>query len=194
MARESRYPKLQKMFLDRWSPRSFLSDPISAEDASTLFEAARWSPSCFNDQPWLFLYARNENADDHNRFAGALLEGNRVWAANAPLLGFVFARKAFAHNGKPNAWGEFDSGAAWMALCLQARSMGFWCHGMGGIDRDKAHDATGVPKETHKKVICGIAVGRKGAPSELPDNLREREKPSDRRALGEIAMEGRFQS
>ncbi len=55
MKRESKYQRLQKMFLDRWSPRSFLPDPISEEDVATLFEAARWSPSCFNDQPWLFL-------------------------------------------------------------------------------------------------------------------------------------------
>ena len=191
MARESKYPKLQKMFLDRWSPRSFLPDPISAEDAATLFEAARWSPSCFNDQPWLFLYAIKQ--DDLERFAGALVEGNRVWARKAPLLAFAFARKAFAHNGKPNSLAEFDTGAAWMALCLQAQSMGLWCHGMGGIDRDRAHEVTGVPKETHG-AICGIAVGRKGDPSALPDSLREREAPSDRRPLDEIAMEGRFRS
>jgi nitroreductase len=193
MARESKYSKLEKMFLDRWSPRSFLSNSISEEDAATLFEAARWSPSCFNDQPWLFLYARNENADDHNRFASAVVEGNRVWAANAPLLAFAFARKAFAHNDKPNAWAEFDSGAAWMSLCLQAHAMGLSCHGMGGIDAEKAHEVTGVPKETYK-AICGIAIGRKGDPADLPEGLREREGPSDRRALDEIAMEGRFRS
>jgi nitroreductase len=191
MARESKYPKLQTMFLDRWSPRSFLSDPISEEDAATLFEAARWSPSCFNDQPWLFLYAIKE--EDRAKFAGAVMEGNRGWAGKAPLLAFAFARKAFAHNGKPNAWAEFDTGAAWMALCLQAQSMGLSCHGMGGIDPDKAHEVTGVPKETHR-AICGIVVGRKGDPADLPEGLREREGPSDRRPLDEIAMEGRFRS
>jgi len=191
MARESNYPKLQKMFLDRWSPRSFLSDPIPAEDAATLFEAARWSPSCFNDQPWLFLYAIKD--EDRAKFAEAIVEGNRGWAGKAPLLAFAFARKAFAHNGKPNGWAEFDTGAAWMALCLQAQSIGLSCHGMGGIDADKAHQVTGVPQETHK-AICGIAVGRKGDPTSLPEGLREREGPSDRRALDEIAMEGRFRS
>ncbi len=189
MARESSYPKLQKMFLDRWSPRSFLPDPLSGEDVATLFEAARWSPSCFNDQPWLFLYARSE--EQRKEFAGALVEGNRGWAGVAPLLVFAFARKAFARNGKPNSWAEFDTGAAWMALCLQAHSMGLWCHGMGGFDAGKAHEITGVPQETYR-AICGIAIGRKGDLSALPEELREREGPSERRALEEIAMEGRF--
>jgi nitroreductase len=189
MKRASEYPKLQRMFLDRWSPRSFLPDPISEEDAATLFEAARWSPSCFNDQPWLFLYAISE--EDRRRYAGALVEANRAWAGNAPLLAFAFARKAFAHNGKPNGLAEFDTGAAWMALCLQALSMKLWCHGMGGIHHDQAHEVTGVPRETYR-VLCGIAVGRRGDPETLPEGLREREEPSDRRPLGSIAMEGRY--
>ncbi len=191
MKRESKYPKLQKMFLDRWSPRSFLPEPISEEDVATLFEAARWSPSCFNEQPWLFLYARSE--EQRKEFAGALVEGNRVWASKAPLLAFAFARKAFTHNGKPNGLAEFDSGAAWMSICLQALSMGLWCHGMGGFDADKAHQVTGVPQDTHR-AMCGIAIGRKGDAAALPENLREREGPSDRRAIEEIAMEGRFRS
>jgi hypothetical protein len=71
--------------------------------------------------------------------------------------------------------------------------MGLWCHGMGGFDADKAHQVTGVPQDTHR-AMCGIAIGRKGDAAALPENLREREGPSDRRAIEEIAMEGRFRS
>jgi len=191
MSRQTRCEKLDRRFLERWSPRSFLPDPVSDEDVATLFEAARWSPSCFNEQPWLFVYARDE--ERRGAFTSALSEGNRVWAGKAPLLVLVFARKTFSRNDKPNKWAEFDTGAAWMALCLQARSLGLWCHGMGGFDPDRAHEVTGVSAETHV-AICAVAIGRKGDPSALPDTLREREQPNDRKPLESVAVEGRVSS
>ncbi len=90
---------IDSMFTDRWSPRSFLADPLTDDQLKTLFEAARWTPSCYNEQPWLFLYATD--AADRERFASALVEKNRLWATKAPLLVFVLARLSFAHNGWP---------------------------------------------------------------------------------------------
>jgi len=191
MKRETRFAKLDKRFLDRWSPRSFLPDPISDDVVATLFEAARWSPSCFNEQPWLFVYARDK--ERHEAFASALVEGNRSWAGKAPLLVLVFARKAFTHNGKPNVSAEFDAGAAWMALCLQAQSLGLSCHAMAGFDPGRAHEVTGVGKDAYT-AMCAIAIGRRGDPSALPEPVRERETPSDRRPLATIAFEGRVGS
>ena len=83
-------------FLDRWSPRTFRPDPLSDEEVQVLFEAARWAPSCYNDQPWVFHFARAE--EDRRRYAEALVEANRAWAGDAPLLIFVTARRRFLHN------------------------------------------------------------------------------------------------
>ncbi|MCU0723732.1 MAG: nitroreductase family protein [Planctomycetes bacterium] len=127
------------MFPDRWSPRSFLPDPLPPEDLRSLLEAARWAPSCFNEQPWLFLWAAT--AEDRGRFAAALSERNRAWASRAPLLMFLAVRTAFARNGKPNRHAAFDGGAAWMSLALQARRLGYFAHAMAGFDAARAREA-----------------------------------------------------
>src|SRR5690606_34912578 len=102
--RESSYTKLGKQFIERWSPRAFSPEPIDHDTLMTLFEAARWSPSCFNAQPWHFAYADNEQA--LTRFQGVLNDGNRVWASKAPVLVLVFSEKHFSHNGKANRWAD----------------------------------------------------------------------------------------
>jgi nitroreductase len=176
-------------FLQRWSPRSFTDQALTEDEVAALFEAARWSPSCFNDQPWLFVYGTKP--EDHERIAGLLAEGNRPWAEHAPLLGIVFARKTFARNGKPNRWSPFDSGAAAFALTLQAQSLGLATHFMGGFDEKASYVALGVPEDEYD-AMAAFAVGHRGDPAELPDALREREFPSGRKDPSEVAMEGRF--
>lgn len=187
MMRSTDYTKLDRIFIDRWSPRAFLSDPIAEEDINTLFEAARWSPSCFNEQPWRFVYAHKPS--DLEKFRAILKESNQVWANHAPLLVIAFSSKLFAHNGMPNRWADFDSGAAWMALTLQANSLGLQTHGIGGFDASKACDVTGVDPAQYN-AICMIAIGKRADPQTLPDELKTREAPSDRKALEEIAFEG----
>jgi len=185
--RKTVYDKLDRMFIERWSPRAFLSDPVTEEDIKTLFEAARWSPSCFNEQPWRFVYAHRP--DDLKRFRSVLTEKNQVWANHAPLLVLVFSKKTFAHNGNPNRWADFDTGAAWMALTLQANKLSLYTHGMAGFSVDKAFAITGVDPDEYN-AICAIAVGRLGEPATLPDDLRKREVPSDRKTMDEIVFNG----
>ena len=175
------------MFIERWSPRAFLSNPVAEEDIKTIFEAAHWSPSCFNEQPWRFVYA-HESAD-LERFSSALSEGNQTWANKAPILVFAFSKKSFTHNNKPNRWADFDTGAAWMALTLQANKLGLYTHGMGGFDPEKAFAATGINSDEFN-VICAIAIGKIGDANTLPDNLRERETPNNRKPVEEVAFEG----
>ncbi len=189
--RTSSLSKLSKQFIERWSPRAFLSDKISQEDLMTLFEAARWSPSCFNAQPWFFVYA--SKTEDLMRFQSVLNDSNRVWASKAPVLVLLFARKNFTHNDKPNRWADFDSGAAWMALNLQAKQQGLYCHGMGGFDQTKAYEVAGVDAEKFN-VLCAIAIGKQGAAALLPNDLQEIEKPSPRNPLEKIISEAKFNS
>jgi nitroreductase len=181
--------EIDSMFTDRWSPRAFDKAPLTDEQVTSLFEAARWSPSCFNEQPWLFMYARSE--EDRTRYLTALVEGNQSWARNAPLLIFVLCRRVFAFNGKENRHASFDAGAAWMALALQARKLGLHAHAMAGFSRDKAYEALQVPAEEYD-IMAAIAVGRRTSPDILPEAVARNDRPSDRKPLEEVMREGVF--
>ncbi|OFE11336.1 hypothetical protein PHACT_12305 [Pseudohongiella acticola] len=167
--------------ISRWSPRAFTKSVIAEADVALLFEAARWAPSCFNAQPWEFYVSTDKTFDD---YLNLLVEGNQAWAKNASLLGFVVVKKTFSHNGKANAYAEYDAGAAWMAMTLQARQMGLYTHGMGGIKHDEV--AAYLKLDDDHKVICGLAIGVAAAPTILPDELAAKEKPSPRKPLSEV--------
>lgn len=179
--------EVESMFVDRWSPRAFLPDPLSYPELVSLLEAARWSPSCFNEQPWLFVYAVSE--EDRDRFASALSKKNRGWASRAPVLLYILARKNFAGNGLPNRHATFDAGAAWMALALQARKLGFYAHCMAGFDSQKAHEILNAPGDRFE-VVAAVAIGRRGTPEILPKDLAARESPSMRNPLDKLVAEG----
>lgn len=173
------------LFLERWSPRALSPEPLSEAEVAALFEAARWSPSCFNEQPWHFVYGTSEA--ERSKILETLVAFNRAWAAPAPLLIAVFARRHFAKDGSANRWAAFDAGAAWMALALQAQLSGLRAHAMGGFDAAKAHALLGVP-EGEFEACCVVAVGRPGDPASLPEELRGREHPTPRRPLAEVAV------
>jgi len=181
--------EVDPLFPQRWSPRSFLSDPVPGHQLQSLFEAARWAPSCNNEQPWMFIYATNRT--DRDRFLGILNEQNRAWACNAPVLAFVLARKHFAKSGKENRHAGFDAGAAWMSLALQAVKLGLYAHAMAGFSLEKAYTILGVPKD-HYDIIAAVAVGKKGDPAILPEELRSRESPNTRKPLANIAFQSGF--
>ena len=180
---------VDSQFLDRWSPRAFAETPLTDAQLATLFEAARWAPSCYNEQPWLFLYA--VTAEDRARFAEALTPANQLWAPRAPLLLFVLCRRHFAHNGKENRHAPFDAGAAWLALALQARKLGLHAHAMAGFSRRKAYQILGVLPEAYE-IMSAVAVGYRGDAGILPEEVAAREAPNGRKPSGEVAREGRF--
>ena len=182
---------IDQQFLDRWSPRAFSTDPVPETMIQSLFEAARWAPSCSNEQPWLFLYARTE--EDLKLFRSLLVDGSRVWADRAPLLIFVLARWHFDHNNTPNDWAEFDTGAAWFSLALQARKLGLFTHAMAGFHHDKAYEILKVPRDRFK-VVCAIAAGFYGDPKQLTKELARREHPNQRKSPADVAREGLFTS
>jgi len=186
MHRNPRVPDsdVDPAFVDRWSPRAFSPDPIPAHQLAALFEAARWAPSCYNEQPWLFLYATTE--EDRQAFASALVEKNRAWAARAPLLIFLATRKRFGSNNRPNRHAGFDAGAAWMSLALQARKLGLHAHAMAGFDVDRARTVLKLNEDEYD-LMAAIAVGRRVGPDSLPEEYRPQEKPNNRKPAGEIA-------
>jgi nitroreductase len=182
MARVPLSPRLDRRFVERWSPVSFSSQPVDPRDLDAVLEAARWAPSSNNDQPWLFVVA-----DRPETVAAArevLVAGNRRWADRAPVLVLVFARKLSRRNGTANRWGAFDTGAAWMSLALQARALGLVTHAMGGFSAEQALALAGQSADTHEP-MCVVALGHPGDGSELPEDLLVRQQPNGRLELPE---------
>lgn len=180
---------VDEIFFNRWSPRAMSGEEISEDELMTLFEAAKWAPSSFNNQPWRFLYARR-NTENWLPFFNLLAEFNQAWAKNASALIVITSKKTFEHNGKPARTHSFDAGAAWQNLALQGSARGLGVHGMQGFDYDKAREVLNVPDDCEVEAM--VAVGKPGNKEELPEKLREREFPSARKKLSEIVFEGMF--
>ncbi len=184
---------IDPVFVDRWSPRAFDAAPMPAAHLLTLLEAARWAPSAYNIQPWRFLYVLRD--DTHWRRVLAVLDAfNRDWAQQASALIVLLSDSLMpgvdGRAEQPSRTHSLDAGAAWAHLALQATRLGYQAHAMAGVDFDKARRSLGVPGRY--RVEIAIAVGRQAYAAVLPQPLREREIPSTRRPLGEIAFPGRF--
>ncbi|MES2663319.1 MAG: nitroreductase family protein [Pseudomonadota bacterium] len=170
------------LFFERWSPRSFQKHSIKQDQLTAIFDAVRWSPSCYNEQPWQF-YTSTEKSFD--QFLNLLVEANQLWAKNTSIIGFITARQFFNKNGKPNAHADFDTGSAWMALALQAEKLGLHAHAMAGFDASQAKQFFKIDP-IKERVICAFVIGKRAEPEKLPANLSAIEKPSARQALSEI--------
>jgi nitroreductase len=180
---------IAELFLDRWSPRAMSGEPIAQKELMILFEAARWAPSSFNNQPWRIVYARRDS-EHWPLFSSLLVESNRIWANKAAALLVFISKKIFDHNGKPARTHSFDTGAAWENLALQGTLRGYVVHGMQGFDYDRAMSALEIPDEYQVEAM--VAVGKPGAPESLPEKLQEIETPNDRRPLAQTICEGPF--
>ena len=162
-------------------------EDLDNDEIMSLFEAARWAPSSYNNQPWRFIYAKR-NTEHWKILFNLLVDGNKVWAKNSALLIVVISRKNFENNEKPARTHQFDTGSAWENLALEAFSRGLVAHGMQGFDYDKARIDLEIPDDF--EVMAMIAIGKKGSREDLPPELQEKEKLTDRKPLKDIVMEG----
>lgn len=184
-------PRIEKLIVERWSPRAFDESEIPQEDLDTIFEAAGWAPSAYNVQPWTFLYARRGDAN-WDLFLSQLVEFNQGWAHAASALVFVVSDK-FSRSDKGNYENHshsFDAGAAWALAALQAQAMGYHTHGMTGIKFGEAEGALGIPDDY--RLEAAFVIGRIGDKASLPGMLAEREAPAPRKPVSEIARAGKF--
>ncbi|WP_337267745.1 nitroreductase family protein [Oryzifoliimicrobium ureilyticus] len=189
--RESSFP-IDSLFLDRWSPRAFRDEAISEEQILSILEAAHWAPSSSNQQPWRFIYAL-KGTEQWEKALELLIEFNQGWAQNASALVFIVSRTFQGEvdgERKPSYSHSFDAGTAFGFLSIQAHLAGFHTHGMGGIHYDKIKEAYAIPDGY--RVEAAVAIGTIGDRDTLPDKLREREVPSSRKPLSEVAFNGTF--
>lgn len=179
------YP-VDKLFITRWSPRAMSGEAITKEELMSLFEAARWAPSAFNNQSWRFLYSL-KGSETWDTYFGLLAEGNQAWVNNAGALVLILSKTTFDYNGKPTKTHAFDMGAAWGSFALQGSANGLVIHGMQGFDYDRAKTELKIPDSYDIQAMA--AVGKPGNPASLPQKLRDMEIPSTRKSLSEIAVE-----
>lgn len=186
--RTANYP-IHPVLLNRWSPRSMTGESLSDEEISALFEAARWAPSSYNEQPWRFLYATS-NSPEWPLFFNLMFDFNKSWTKNAALIGVITSHRVFEKNGKESRTHHFDTGAAWMSLAVEGSSRGLVVHGMEGFDYEQARNVLEIPNDY--QVLAMFAVGKRAPVNALPSELQEREKPSTRKSLEQIMKKGKF--
>jgi nitroreductase len=189
IALKTRKPEheVSELFIGRWSPRAMTGATVPETQLQTLFEAARWAPSCFNEQPWRILYARRDTPQ-WQTFFNLLVEFNQSWTKNAGALLLFISKKTFIRNGKPIRTHSFDTGAAWENLALQGTMLNLVVHGMDGFDHDKTRRDLNIPDDYQIEAMA--AVGIPASTDTLPADLKEKETPSSRRALAETVIEG----
>lgn len=183
--RKSQYP-IHELILNRWSARAFSDEPVSEAQLMTLFDAARWAQNSFNNQPWRYWYTRKGSAS-WQTFLDLLAPSNQFWAQRAAVLVLVLSKKTFDYDNRPSQTHSFDAGASAQNMALQGANMDIVVHGMEGFDYDRARMVLKVPDEYEIEAM--FAIGKIGKPEDLPEKLREREKPSDRKPLSDILKE-----
>jgi nitroreductase len=170
----------------RWSPRTYADKDIPAAELKKLFEAARWAASSSNEQPWRFLVGRRGD-ETYQKIFDALVEFNQSWAKSAPVLVLSVAKMVFTSNGKPNAYGMHDTGAASATLALQATAIGLHTHSMAGFDREQARASFAIPSDYEIGAVT--AIGYFGDPASLPEHLQKMEvSPRQRKPLEEFVF------
>ncbi len=180
-------PSLLDLLACRRSPYAFSPQPVEPEELRQLFEAARWAPSSYNEQPWNFVVVTRNDPEGFKRMLSILVEANQQWAHNAPVLALAVARLNFAQDGRPNRHALYDLGQAVAHLTVQAAALGLAVHQMGGFDVEQARQSFHLPAG-HEPVAV-IAIGYPGDPTALPEALRRREMaPRSRRPLGEFVF------
>lgn len=174
------------MFIHRWSPRSFKKTALPPSTVEVLFDAARFAPSAYNEQPWRIFASTEETFDG---FLNLLISFNQEWAKNASIIGFMIAQTVFEKSGKPNPTALYDCGSAWMAMTIQARQCGLYTHGMAGIKYGEIYEHFEIQKEKYT-VVAGFAIGVLDTAEKLSEKLQAMEVPSARKPLNNVYFPG----
>jgi nitroreductase len=182
---------IHELLAKRWSPYGYDRRPVPDEDLRSIFEAARWAPSSYNEQPWRYVVATIQNPDEHSRLVSCLVEGNRAWAENAPVLAIGVVALRFKRNDKPNAAAKHDLGLAAGNLCVEATARGLYVHQMIGILPDRVREVYAIPEGYEP--LTALAIGYLGDSDEIDEKFRERDRAErTRNRLGEFVFSGNW--
>ena len=182
---------IHELIAKRWSPCGFADRPVSRDDLLSLFEAVRWAPSSYNEQPWHYLVATKDQPDNYGKMLTCLVEPNRDWAQHAPVLVLTVAGLNFIRNGKPNTAAWHDIGLASATLSLEATARGISDHQMIGILPDRAQEIFQIPENF--QVVTGLAIGYAADPETPEAQFRQRDTAArQRKRLSEFVFSDRW--
>ena len=184
--RKAAHP-IEKLILDRWSPRAMSGEPLEHKEFMRLIEAARWAPSSYNSQPWRFVYAHRSTPEWQSIF-DLLIPFNQEWCKNAAVLVVILSLKNFDYNKKPSRTHSFCTGSAWQNIALQGWSQGLVVHGMEGFDYDRARSVLSLPDDVAVEAMC--AIGKPAPKDTLPSALQAQEERSDRLPADSLVFNG----
>jgi len=170
-----------KLIEKRYSPVTFSNQNVEEEKLFQLFEAARWAPSSFNDQPWSFIYGVKGKDEIYDKLFDCLLEPNQIWAKYAPVLMLSIANMISPTTQKENPYAFHDTGMAVSNLLMQATSMGLYAHQMGGYSKEQAIESLKIPK-THSPVAI-IAIGYQENEEDFPEEIQQKNNQERTRKL-----------
>ncbi len=183
--------KIHELIDKRWSPRAFSEREIEAEKIEKLFESASFAASCFNEQPWRFIYATKDYPERYDQLLSCLVDFNQMWVKTAPMIILTLASTKFAQNQKENLHARHDLGLAIGNMSVQAMSMNLYMHQMAGFSIGKAREMFEIPNDFD--IVTMIAVGYLGDPSQLPDHISEMESNKrERKPLDKILFDGNW--
>jgi nitroreductase len=184
------YP-VHDLIATRWSPYAFADRDVSLDDLHSLFEAARWAPSSFNEQPWTYIVATRNEREEFERLVSCLVDGNQAWAKLVPVLALGCTRLNFSHNNHPNSAAQHDLGIASAFLTFEATARGLAVHQMAGIIPDRVRELYQVPEGVQP--LTAIAIGYAGDPERLPEKIRGRDQARrPRKPQAEFVFKGKW--
>ncbi len=169
---------IHPLLKERWSPRSFTGQMVDKETLQRIFEAARWTPSSSNDQPWRFIVG-TKGDKTWDMIMETLVEFNQKWAKLAPVLALSIGKKISDKNGRPSRTFIYDVGQSVAHITFQAMHEGLFVHQMGGFSAQKAAEIFNIPEDY--QAITAFAIGHKGSPDLLDEDFAEMEKSERKR-------------
>lgn len=180
---------LTPLITRRWSPYAFCSKTrVEPEKLMACFEAARWAPSSYNEQPWHFTYAdKHSDPSSHAKMLAFMVEFNQQWAQHAPVIGIVSTHRKSDLFKKSNPHAEYDCGAAMAFFTFQATELGLAVHQMAGFDPIKATTELSLPEGYEALTIFAVGYGADDS-SFLPEFLQERQIKQKARVRKEFTL------
>jgi nitroreductase len=165
---------INELIASRWSPFAFEDRSVSEDNLRALFEAARWSASAANEQPWSYIVATRDQPEEFARMLSCVEDVNQPWAKFAPVLVLGCTRLTFEHTGLPYATAEHDLGLASANLVFEATARGLGVHQMIHIHRDRAKELYEIPEGV--RPLTGLAIGYAGDDGRLPQSYQQEDK------------------
>jgi len=182
---ETPYPILD-LIRNRFSPRAFDSRPVEKDKLVTILEAARWTASAMNAQPWRFIVATRDNEPEFQKMLSILKEGNQKWAKDAPVLILAVTREEH-DGGQVNRYADHDTGQALAYISVQAMVFDIYLRMMGGFYPDKAREIYSIPEGYTP--LTALALGYLGTLEQLEESVLVREqRPRTRKPLTELVF------